>query len=335
MAEVARAAPPIRTEPPWRYGVAAVLGLLVAGFALRITDPQRIDMLQNFILVFSSLLIEVIPFILLGALLSATIEVYVPVSVFDKLARVPGPLQIPVAGCAGFAFPMCECGSVPVARRLALKGLTPAAAVTFMLASPIINPIVIASTFVAYRGRDELWVIVLGRAGLGLAIAIAVGWVVSRQSASELIRRRPHAEHDHASEGEARWKAFFQHLSGDFAFMGRYLVFGVAIAAALQTFIPQTVIGSVANTPVVALVSMMALAFVMSLCSEADAFVAASFVQFGPGGQLAMLVFGPMVDVKLGFLYSMTFSPRFFKTVLVVVGTLTLVGTLYVEVLFG
>jgi uncharacterized membrane protein YraQ (UPF0718 family) len=80
---------------------------------------------------------------------------------------------------------------------------------------------------------------------------------------------------------------------------------------------------------------MMALAFLLSLCSESDAFVAASFVQFGVGAQLAFLVFGPMVDTKLGFLYSATFTKGFFRTVIVVVGAVTLVGALWIEVLIG
>ena len=117
--------------------------------------------------------------------------------------------------------------------------------------------------------------------------------------------------------------------------MGRYLVIGAVVAATLQTFVPQSVIGAVAQTPVVSLVALMALAFVLSLCSESDAFVAASFVQFGPAAQLAFLVFGPMVDTKLGFLYSGTFTRGFLRTVVLVVGAVTLAGTLWLEVLVG
>ncbi|HZK51985.1 MAG TPA: permease, partial [Actinomycetota bacterium] len=127
----------------------------------------------------------------------------------------------------------------------------------------------------------------------------------------------------------------FGHLSGDFVFMGRFLVIGAMVAAALQTFVPQSIIGGVADTPVVNILAMMALAFVLSLCSESDAFVAASFVQFGVGGQLAFLVFGPMVDTKLGILYGATFRQGFFRTVVVVVTGCTLVGCLWLEVLFG
>ncbi len=103
----------------------------------------------------------------------------------------------------------------------------------------------------------------------------------------------------------------------------------------MQTFVPQSVISTVAATPIVSLLAMMALAFVLSLCSESDAFVAASFVQFGVGAQLAFLVFGPLVDTKLGFLYSGTFNRGFLWRVVVLVGAVTLAGTLWIEVLIG
>lgn len=331
MAEVA-----LRRPRDASWANAAAVGAVLAGLALllQLLDPGSVAGAQSFLLVFSSLLIEAVPFVLLGAVVSAGIEVFVPTRFFERLTGLPRPLQLPAAALTGFAFPVCECGSVPVARRLAAKGLSPAAAVTFMLAAPILNPVVIASTFVAYRGRDTLWPMVLGRAGLGLVAAVAVGWVVANKSKAELLRPRT-GDHDHHHEGETRTAAFFAHLAGDFLFMGRYLVLGAVVAAALQTFVPQSVVGSVAGTPVVDLLAMMALAFVLSLCSESDAFVAASFVQFGAGAQLAFLVFGPMVDTKLGFLYSATFTRGFFRTVVFSVAAVTLAGTLWIEVLVG
>ena len=335
MAELAERLPAVRAS--WRnLGLTAVaLGLL--GMLLLLVDPNRSAAAQNFFLVFSSLLIEAFPFILLGALVSAAIEVFVPSTLFERLARLPQPLQLPASGLAGFAFPVCECGSVPVARRLATKGLSPAAAVTFMLAAPILNPVVIASTVIAYRGRETMWTMVLGRAGRGLLAAVAVGWVVAGRRADELLRARqePEAPHDHAHPYRSRPAAFFEHLAGDFTFMGRYLILGAAVAATMQTFVPQSIIGSVAGTPIVDLIAMMGLAFLLSLCSESDAFVAASFVQFGSGAQLAFLVFGPMVDTKLGFLYSATFRRGFLPTTAVVVASVVLAGTLWIQVVAG
>ena len=327
-----------RLETGYRYAGFMAIALVGFGAALYVFDPANVAGVQNFFLVFGSLLIEAMPFILLGALVSAAIEVFVPVTVFEKLALLPKPLQLPVSGLAGAAFPVCECGSVPVARRLIVKGLMPSAAVTFMLAAPVLNPIVIASTAVAYRGRDIFWPMVLGRAGLGFLVAMAVGYVVSDETKEQLLRRprgSRNPEYEHDDQHESKSRAFFGHLSGDFVFMGRFLVIGAMVAAALQTFVPQSIIGGVADTPVVNILAMMALAFLLSLCSESDAFVAASFVQFGVGGQLAFLVFGPMVDTKLGILYGATFRQGFFRTVVVVVTGCTLVGCLWLEVLFG
>src|SRR4029450_9446071 len=117
----------------------------------------------------------------------------------------------------GIAFPICECGSVPVARRLAAKGLMPSAAVTFMLAAPVVNPVVIASTFVAYRGRGSLWTMVIGRFTLGILVAMAVGWVIGRSSRADVLRadanevEQARADAIELGRPEPRWRAFFVH----------------------------------------------------------------------------------------------------------------------------
>jgi uncharacterized protein len=276
------------------------------------------------------------PFIVLGATVSAAIEVFVPASAFARIALLPRGLQLPAAAAAGVAFPVCECGSVPVARRLAAKGLSPGAAVTFMLAAPIVNPVVVFSTFVAYRGRDTLWLMVLGRLTLGFLVAMTVGWVLGRLRSGELLRTRAGAsETSDVDDTEPRWRRFFGHLTGDVVFMARFLIMGAALAAAIQTFVPRTLVDGVAGLPVVSLVAMMLLAFVMSLCSESDAFVAASFTAFGPAPQLAFLVFGPMVDLKLAALYTGTYRPGFLRTVVIAVGATTLVATMWVQVIWG
>ncbi|HEX6844637.1 MAG TPA: permease, partial [Actinomycetota bacterium] len=125
------------------------------------------------------------------------------------------------------------------------------------------------------------------------------------------------------------------HFTGDLVFMGKFLVIGAAIAAAVQTFVPQTVLNGVASLPVISLLAMMLLAYVMSLCSESDAFVAASFVQFGPSALLAFLVVGPMLDTKLSALYLGTFGRGFLRTVAIAIVATTLVATLWLQVFVG
>jgi uncharacterized protein len=322
------------TEATDRTWVLVVATLAAIAVAARFAHPTQIAWLRNLFIVFGSLLIEAMPFVAIGALASALIEVFVPASTFAKLASLPRAVQLPAAAMAGIAFPVCECGSVPVARRLARKGLSPAAAVTFMLAAPIVNPVVIASTFVAYRGRDSLWVMVIGRFTIGMLVAICVGWVIGSRTPGELLRGASVSDEpdDH---DEPRARRFFTHLTGDVVFMARFLIAGALIAATIQTFVPSSVVDRVATLPILSLLAMMALAFILSLCSESDAFVAASFTSFGPSAQLAFLVFGPMVDLKLGALYLGTYSKGFLRTVVIVVTVVTMAATLWVQVIWG
>ncbi|HKZ75349.1 MAG TPA: permease, partial [Actinomycetota bacterium] len=134
---------------------------------------------------------------------------------------------------------------------------------------------------------------------------------------------------------EARWRRFFLHMGNDFLFMGRFLLLGATLAALVQTFLPTSLVLRVAGAPVLDIVVMMGLATVLSLCSESDAFIAASFVQFGPAAQLAFLVSGPMVDLKLGALYAGTFRRGFVWMVVIAVFAATLVGAMWLKVLAG
>jgi uncharacterized membrane protein YraQ (UPF0718 family) len=343
MAVVERA--PLRMAAPGRSArniLVVLLALTVVAIGLRLAESTGIAQIQNFLLVSTSLLIEALPFILLGAVVSAAIEVFVPGRFFARMGGLPASLQMPLAGLGGFAFPVCECGSVPVARRLASKGLSPGAALTFMLAAPVLNPIVLVATAVAYRGREAMGIMVGGRAVLALVVALVAGWVLGARSRGELLRAVDDDEHADCAEvdcahheDESRWKAFSAHLAGDFLMLGKYLVIGAAAAGLLQTFVPQSLIEAVADAPVFSILALMALAAALSLCSQSDAFVAASFVQFGAASQLAFLVFGPMVDAKLGFLYAGTFSRGFVRTLVVVVAAVTLAGTLWLEVAVG
>jgi hypothetical protein len=319
---------------------AAAIGamLVIVAVVLRVVDPGRVDWVRTFFVILGSLLIQALPFVMLGALAAALVEVFVPIGTLERLGHLPRPLQLPAAALAGLAFPICECGSVPVARRLMQRGLMPSAAVTFMLAAPVINPVVIASTFVAFRGRDSMWTVVAGRFMLGMLVAIAVGWVLGARTKDELLKPNPEETHEHLLEigrPEARWRRFFVHLGNDFLFMGRYLLLGATIAAAIQTFLPASALASLADLPIVSVVAMMALAAALSLCSESDAFVAASFAPFGVSAQLGFLVFGPMVDAKLLALYAGTFRRGFVRVVVVTAAAATLVGALWIGVAFG
>jgi uncharacterized protein len=310
--------------------VAAFVGLALAARAVGVGDISQVG---TFALIFTSIVVEALPFVLLGALVSAIIEVYVPDSTFTRLARLPLVFQVPGAALGGLAFPVCECGSVPVARRLILKGLHPAAGLSFMLASPILNPIVLWSTYVAYKGRGLGWQMLSGRAIAGLLLAVVVGWVIGSERASEILRARGREASHPASPSRPR--AFVDHLAHDFTFMARFVVIGAALAAALQTLVPQGIVARVAGNPVVASLALMGLAYLLSLCSEADAFVAVSFTQFPLSAQLAFLVFGPVVDAKLSFLYGATFRNSFVIRLIVVSAPVVLASAMWFQALVG
>jgi hypothetical protein len=331
VAAVDPAGPPV--VPLWAVAtvfwsaVAAVVVARAAGAA----DNAAVG---TFGVIFTSIVVEALPFILIGAIASAAIAAFVPERAFTRLGALPRPVQVPAAALAGLAMPVCECGSVPVGRRLILRGVHPSAGIAFMLAAPILNPIVLASTWVAYGAAGRAAEMTIARAGLGLVVAVVAGLVIGRGGEPVLRTASPtHGHrHDHPTRGPA---AFTEHLVADFLFMGRFLVLGAAVAALLQTAVPQDWLSSVADTVVISALALMAMAVALSLCSEADAFVAVSFTAFPLGSQLAFLVLGPVVDAKLAVLYGATFRRRFVLRLLAVAVPIALAGALVFDAVVG
>jgi uncharacterized membrane protein YraQ (UPF0718 family) len=324
--------PRAAARTPWR-ALVPVVAVLAALVLIRLLELHGVGAVHNVLLVFSGLLVEAIPFILLGAAVSAAIEVFLSDGAFRRFSGAPRPVQVGAAAFGGMLFPVCECGSVPVARRLLLRGLTPAAAVTFMLAAPIVNPVVILSTVFAFQGRDILPLMVGARVGLGLAVAIVGGLVASR-ALTAALHDAPSCAHDHHGRATSSKPArFVGHLSADFTFMLRFMLIGALVAACIQTLVPPAAIEQVASSAVLAIGAMMLLAFALSLCSESDAILISSFTQFSPASQLAFLVFGPMVDTKLVALYAGSFGRRFVQLLVPTVGIATFLGCLWIEAL--
>jgi len=309
----------------------AILILMVAAIPLYLVVPwarRQLEMFfsqaraQVFGQVLIAILLEAFPFVLLGAIVSGLIEVLVPA---EKLARfVPKRLaaRLAVAPLLGIIFPVCECGVVPVVRRLLKKGLPLEMAVVYLLAGPILNPIVLASTIMAFWRTQPWWAMPLGRAAIGVAVALLVGLVLAL---SFRKRSAPASEAEEERHGGGSALAhILHHAANDFLLLGGFLILGSMIAAAAQAFVPRTILVSVGRTPFAASAGMMALAFALNLCSEADAFVAASFVQFTFASKLAFLVFGPMLDIKLVAMYLAALPRRVLLTVLLVVPVLVL-----------
>lgn len=272
----------------------------------------------DFSYAFLSVLLEGMPFILLGTLLSGLIDQFLPSRVMLRFLPRNPFLGVCVSAGMGLVFPMCECGVVPVIRRLIAKGLPVANAVAYMLAAPVINPIVALSTFAAFRGQSAAEMTIF-RLGLAYLVAVLAASAVHNLALRHVVRRGVLASAENAPEetghshgGPAvRLRAALDVAVKDFLDVMFYFVLGVAVSAAVSTGLNQEVILPLAMDTWLATVSMMGLAFVLSLCSTSDAFIAATFTAFPAASKLAFLVFGPMFDLKLVFIYSSVFRKRF------------------------
>ncbi len=300
-------------------------------FFLLTQDPR----IQTFSIVFLSILLEAFPFILIGALISGVIETFVSKDRLRKLIPKNKFLSLFVAAILGIIFPVCECGVIVVVKRLIKKGLPLYTAITYMLAAPIINPIVIASTTVAFRGTT---IIIFGRIILAFIIAVSIGYIVSFLKSKEALKNNLHSILDANCVGgvitncsfSLRLTEALNHAITDFFDIGKYLIAGSFVAAITQSFIPKQMLLAMGSNSVISILVMMGLAIVLSLCSEADAFVANTFTQFTVSSKLAFLVLGPMFDLKLLFMFLGIFKKRLVLLLVTMICVLVFLLTLLV-----
>jgi uncharacterized membrane protein YraQ (UPF0718 family) len=250
--------------------------------------------------------VQALPFLLLGTALSGAINAFVPGSVFQRVLPRRAALAVPVAGVAGVVLPGCECASVPVAKSLIGRGVTPAAAFAFLLSAPAVNPIVLTATAVAFPGRPEM---VLARLVASLAAACAMGWLWLWLGKEEWLR--PSVRHTGHRPGHSRWAEFRAGFQHDLLHAGGFLVVGAMAAATFNVAVPRSVLDTFAGSAWLSVLFLAALAVLLAVCSEADAFVAASLSGFSPVARLTFMVVGPMVDLKLIALQTGTFGRAF------------------------
>ncbi|MER5215727.1 permease [Streptomyces sp. NPDC002838] len=313
---ITKAAPQETGEDPGRSGREAEARRLNSPLVLTLVlilgvlaqDPIRgalgAPVMQSWMTVFVAVMVQALPFLVLGVLLSAAIAVFVPPSFFARALPKRPALAVPVAGAAGAVLPGCECASVPVAGALVRRGVTPAAALAFLLSAPAINPIVLTATAVAFPGNPEM---VLARFVASLLVACAMGWLWQRLGRADWLRPPARASYD----GQGRGAAFWGSVRHDVMHAGGFLVVGAMAAATLKAVVPEGWMRTAADHPVVSVLALAILAVLLSICSEADAFVAASLSQFSLTARLAFLVVGPMVDLKLFAMQAGTFGRGF------------------------
>lgn len=294
----------------------------------------------DFLLTFSAVLWEAVPFIVLGAVVAGILEEFLPQQAITRFLPKAVVPAVMVGALLGIVFPMCECGILVVMRRLLRKGLPLSCCVAYMLAGPVLNPVVLFSTYVAFRDHGIGPEMVGLRAGLAFVVAVATGLVVHRQwvrhgttlltptavppalepagvrslgMAEEAADREAHG-HVHPHPG----KSVFKRLSNisatalhDFVDITVFLILGAVLAALAKTQLqPDQIERLSSGEPLLAIPAMMLLAVLMCLCSEADAFVAASFTNMHASAKLAFLVLGPMLDLKLLMMYTRVYRPR-------------------------
>lgn len=276
--------------------------------------------------VFSGVFVQAVPFLVFGVVVSGLIAAFVPTERLSRWLPKHEGAAVLVAAAGGAMLPGCECGSVPVARRVFGEGALGAAALTFMLAAPAINPVVLVATAVAFPGQPMM-VVARGAASLLTALTMGVLWV--RLGRPEWVTRG--LSHEHAAPGESRWVAFTEAARHDFLHAAGYLTVGATAAAVLHVVVPPWVFEGLAGHVALGIVTMGLLAVVLALCSEADAFVASSLSMVPLLPRLVFLVVGPVVDVKLiamhvgmfGRSFAIRFAPLAF---LVAVASASVVG---------
>jgi uncharacterized membrane protein YraQ (UPF0718 family) len=303
------------------FGFALAFFLVIVILSLQYLMTSKSIFTERFFTfttIFLGIFIEAAPFLLLGTLASGLVEVFIRQDQLNKFIPRNPFLGALLGGGMGFLFPVCECGVVPLTRQFFRKGVPAHVGITFLLASPVINPIVIASTYAAYGWSAMFWL----RIGLSLLIAVSVGLIFSRQkypwwllkptSIAPILDIHPPENRPVATPFTAnRIIQALRHAADEFFDMGRYLIIGSMLAALMQTFIPQTTLLSLGQGPFLSVIVMIALAVILSICSTVDAFISLAFVgSFTNGSILAFLVFGPMVDIKSTLMFLQVFRRR-------------------------
>ncbi|MGQ0623197.1 MAG: permease [Sporichthyaceae bacterium] len=304
--EVGAAQPPSKSR--WDDTVMALI--IVAIAAALLAQPQLVGIFAGpavsaWATIFVAVTFQALPFLVFGVVLSAVITVYVPPAALRRAMPSRPGLAVPVAGVAGAVLPGCECASVPVAAGLMRRGVPAAAALTFLLAAPAINPVVLVATAVAFPGRPDM---VIARLLASLATAVIMGWLWLRFGRMEWLRQ---ARRPQAAPEAGRMEQFRVSVQHDLLHAGGFLILGAMTAATLKVVVPAQALNAVADREWLAIACLAGLAVALAICSEADAFVAAGLSQFSHTSRLVFLVVGPVVDIKLIALQIGTFGRRF------------------------
>ncbi|OJG84133.1 ABC transporter membrane protein [Enterococcus raffinosus] len=286
--------------------------------------------------IFLSIVIEAIPFVLLGCIISGALQVFLTPERVRKILPNNKFLAILVGSFLGFFFPSCECGIVPIVTQFIRKGVPEHTAFAFMVTAPIINPIVLFSTYIAFGNSVKFALL----RGIGsLIVALIIGSWIAYFNRTPILKTALHDHsHSHHHHDKAKRESFggnvwsvLVHGIDEFFDTGRYLIIGALIASSMQVYLPTQFMMQLTSSKIVGILVMLILAFTMSLCSEADAFVGSSLLSlFGTNAIVAFLVFGPMVDIKNLMMMKRSFHGKF---ILQLIALISVIVTIYALVL--
>jgi uncharacterized membrane protein YraQ (UPF0718 family) len=321
----------LEPSPVAKAGVAIALGIvfvavlvLVDQLAPQLFAASLSTRAQDGLTLAVSVLLESLPFVALGVVLSIVVQVWVPAGVIERwMPRTPW-LRRMVLSLLGMLVPVCECGNVPFARGLLMRGFTVPDTLTFLIAAPIVNPIVIITTHQAFGFSDG---ILVARLLGAFAVANLIGWLYSRHPdpdglLTDRFRDTCALRHAHGPGAEpgGRWRRSVAQFVVELRAVMPALVIGSALAGAVQVLVPRDALLAIGSNPALSIVAMIALAMVVSICSNVDAFFALSFAStFTPGSIVAFLLVGPIVDVKMLALMRTTFTARTLAGIVAVV----------------
>jgi uncharacterized membrane protein YraQ (UPF0718 family) len=318
--------------------IAAVSIVLLANIRVATDTWLHISLpnwLQDFLTLSTSVLIESLPFVILGIILSVIVQLWLPPQVMTRWLPKQGLLRRLYVSCFGVFLPVCECGNVPLARGLVVRGFTPAEALTFLLAAPILNPITLITTHQAFQSDTR---ILIARAAGALIIANVIGWLFSRHPKQEDMLtpafaascKQKEDEHHHGKSTRS-----FQLFTSELGKILPALCIGALAAGLIQVLVPREVLLELGSNPALSILVMMALAFIIAICSNVDAFFALAFSgTFSVGSIVSFLVFGPMIDIKMLGLMRTTYRTRVLVQVTILVALMSIALGLAVNYAF-
>ena len=300
-----------------------------------LTLPARVN---EFVVVFISIFLQSLPFLLLGIFASALVQRYLSDEAVTRWLPRRTVSVVLLGSVFGFVAPVCDCGVIPLARRLMTKGVPVYAATTLIVAAPVINPIVLLSTAFAFQGD---WKIVALRMGMTFSVAVSVGLLVSAlfpETAARTPMSSPSRRGVEVSSaaGVSRNPGIFAHATVEYFDVLFYVILGSVFTAATQTLLPRGDLMAVGGSPVGSVVTLMPVASLLSICSEADAFVARAFATtFSVGAVLAFMTIGQAVDLRMGFLLFRTLRVGIALLIVVLAYVLVFAEALLINSLVG